>query len=126
MKAYKLNLDSLKKEMFKDKTIEYQIEHQSDTINNFKIDNKELMYKCKRKLKNNSEKIYVKYKDKYYLIEKAKIGICIECGLQKECNKKFEGFITCPAEIMFEFELDYIFKEIDEYEIVFGGDNENN
>lgn len=123
MKIYDLNIDCIEKE--KNKNNLYNLERR------FIIDNNDLYKECQRYLKNNEkEDVFIKYKNKFYRFKHSSANVsdsteyCIDCDLEEECCN---NLWICICEALIKNDIDVVLKEVDEFEIVFGEDkNENN
>lgn len=120
MKIYDLNIDCIEKE--KNKNNLYNLERR------FIMDNNDLCKECQKYLKDNEkEDIFIKYKNKFYRFKHSSIEVsdsmeyCMDCDLEKECRN---NLWICICEALIRNDIDVILKEVEEYEIVFG-ENKN-
>lgn len=123
IKIYDLNVDSIIRDKTNFKTI-YNLEKE------FIMNNSWLALKCKEYLKNNNkENIFIKYNNKFYKFKKSSIetenaaDFCIDCNFKKECHEKLK---ICICEALFKEDTEINLKEIEEYEIIFSGDENEN
>lgn len=122
MKIYDLNIDCIEKE--KNKNNLYNLERR------FIMDNNDLCKECQKYLKDNEkEDVFIKYKNKFYRFKHSSIEApdsteyCMDCDLEKECCN---NLWICVCEALIKNDIDVVLKEVDEFEIVFGDNNEKN
>lgn len=119
MKIYDLNINGIKKDKMTFKAVK-KLEEKIE------MNNSELKEKCQEYLRNNNkENIFIKYNNKFYKFKKTSVEIenasdfCIDCDFEKECHGKLN---ICICEALFKDETEMNLKEVEEYEIAFGDD----
>lgn len=119
MKIYNLNIEDIKRENVNSETF-FNLEKI------FIMNNSILSQKCQEHLKHNNKKnLFIKYNNKFYKFKNTSVEIknssdfCTDCDFKKECHGKLE---ICICEALFENDTEINLKEIEEYEIVFGED----
>lgn len=122
MKIYELNLKSVECE--DDKAYYEEGEQSYAQKMQFITDNMELILVCKNFLKNNYEKkIYIKYKNEYYFLNKEMhTDVCKNCNFVEHCR----NISACLTDMLFGTYVDINLRRIPLYEIAFSSENTEN